>query len=392
MARYSLAAAVVLTEIALRLALRPEWTVTALYGLAVALIVVLCHRSASAAFVAALVLMSVAGPGYALLLWVGWRAGRAVVSRTAAVAVAGAVVGAAAGQVVMTTGEDVPSQVFMFLVLVVLPVLAGRYTAQHRRLLDSLEQNNRGLEQGRRILAEQERLRERLRIARDMHDSLGHRLSLVSVQAAALEVGDLPPGQREAIGRLAGSARSAMDELYELVGALRTDGDTPPSRGLAAIPSLVADVRASGLAVELGRHGVAGDVGSGGGEAAYRVVEEGLTNAAKHAPGQPVSVDVAWEPDALLVTVANPSPPGEPGAVTAGHGLLGLGERVALAGGFHDHRLDGGRFRLVAMLPVVSPAASAPSPRRGRLVAVGLAAAFLMFGLLQVGSITGVPA
>lgn len=363
---------------------------TALYGLAVVLIVLLCHRSASAAFVAALVLMSVAGPGYALLLWVGWQAGRAVVSRTAAVAVAGAVVGAAAGQIVMATGKDVPSQVFMFLVLVVLPVLAGRYTAQHRRLLDSLEENNRRLEQGLAILAEQERLRERLRIARDMHDSLGHRLSLVSVQAAALEVGDLPPEQRAAVSRLAGSARGAMDELYELVGALRTDGEAPPSRGLAAIPSLVADVRASGLTVELRRSGVAEAVAAGGEEAAYRVVEEGLTNAAKHAPGRPVTVEVVWEPDALLVTVTNPSAPGEPSAT--GHGLLGLGERIALAGGFLDHRQDDGRFRLVAMLPVVATPVTTANPGRWRLVAVGVAAAVLMFGLLQVGIVTGGPA
>ncbi|GIH02599.1 hypothetical protein Rhe02_06660 [Rhizocola hellebori] len=367
----------------------------ALYGLAVTLVVLLRHRWTSAAFVAALVLMSVAGPGYVLLLWISWQAGRSIVSRIQVVAVVGAIVGAAAGQVVMLTArpQSISLLLFVFLVFVVLPVIAGRYVAQHQRLLESLAENNRQLKQSQQILAEQERLRERLRIARDMHDSLGHRLSLVSVQAAALEVADLPPQQRAAIVQLAGSARSAMDELYELIGALRTDGvaTTSPSRGTAAIPSLVAQVRASGLAVSLHQRGEARPMLAGGEESAYRVVEEGLTNATKHAPGQPVSVEVAWEPDALLVTVANPSPPGGPGEATAGHGLLGLGERVALAGGFLDHRLQDNRFRLVAMLPVASrPAGEEPRAGRGRLVTVGVVVALLMFGLLQVGLVVGV--
>nr|BFE85278.1 hypothetical protein GCM10020093_078790 [Planobispora longispora] len=98
------------------------------------------------------------------------------------------------------------------------------------------------------------------------------------------------------------------------------------------------------------------------GEAVYRVVEEGLTNAVKHAPGLPVTVNVAWEPDALLVTVSNPVPDG-PAAVSSGnsassagsggsgHGLAGLGERVRLAGGFLDHRRSAEEFRLFAMVP-----------------------------------------
>ncbi len=388
-ARYLIRAGVVLSEIALGFALRPEWTEAAFYGLAVALIVLLSFRSASVAFVAALVLMSLAGPGYVLLLFAGWHAGRAVVSRIETVAVIGAITGAVAGQLVMLAGK--PD--LMLLAFVVLPVVAGRYVAQHRRLVESLEDNNRQLRQGQEILAEQERLRERLRIARDMHDSLGHRLSLVSVQAAALEVAGLPSRQRAAIQNLAGSARSAMDELYELIGALRTDGLAPlsPSRAIAAIPSLVAQIRASGVPVTLHQHGSVRTVLPGCEESAYRVVEEGLTNAAKHAPGQPVTVEVAWEPDALIVTVANPSPPGAPQRATAGHGLLGLSERVSLAGGFLDHRLHDGQFRLAAMLPVPpQPAAEEPRTGRRRLVTVGIAVAFLIFGLLQASLVMGV--
>ncbi|MBB5874245.1 signal transduction histidine kinase [Allocatelliglobosispora scoriae] len=397
MTRYLLWAGVVLAEVAVHAAVHPGWGEAARYGLAVTLVVLVGSRSAGTAFVAALAMMSVAGPGYVLLLWAGWQAGRSIVSRVEVVAVVGAVTGAVAGQLVIRAGQpqSIPSLIFTLLVFVVLPVLVGRSMAQHQRLLEASAENNRRLRQGREILAEQERLRERLRIARDMHDSLGHRLSLVSVQAAALEVAGLPPEQRAAVEQLAGSARSAMDELYELIGALRTDGVPPPSpsRGVSAIPSLVARARAAGLVVELRQRGRARPVTAGCEESAYRVVEEGLTNAAKHAPGQPVSVEVAWEPDALLVTVANPSPPGGPGRATAGHGLLGLGERVVLAEGFLDHRLHDGQFRLVAMLPVAEqPADAEPRAGRGRLVAVGVAAAVIMFGLLQVGMVTGVSA
>ncbi|WP_051367077.1 sensor histidine kinase [Hamadaea tsunoensis] len=391
MARYLLPAGVLLGEIALRSGARPAWPVLALYGLAVLVVILVRIRWASVAFVCALALTSVAGPGYLLLPWAGWYAGRSKLSRTQMVAVAGAGVGAAAGQVVARSGEprSIPLLVFTFLGFVVLPVVAGRYVAEHRRLVVSLAEHNRRLEQGQAVLAEQERLRERLRIARDVHDSLGHRLSLVSVQAAALEVAGLPPRQRAAVEQLAGSARAAMDELYDLIGTLRADTGSPgsPARGITAIPSLV---RACGLPIELRERGPARSMAAGCEEAAYRVVEEGLTNAAKHAPGRPVRVELAWELDALLVTVANGTPPAGPGPVTAGHGLLGLSERVTMAGGFLDHRLLDGEFRLVAMLPLpVGPGTGRPA-RRGRLLAVGLTVALLMFGLLSIGTVAGV--
>lgn len=396
MTRYLPTAGVLLAEVALRGVTGAGWGATVAWGLATVLVLALGRRWAGAAFVAALALTSVAGPGYLLLPWTGWQAGRATASRTEAVAVAGAVGGAATAQLAVLAARprEVPVQIMVFLLLVVLPVLAGRYAAQHRRLLESAREGNRRLRRGQEVLAEQERLRERLRIARDMHDSLGHRLSLVSVQAAALEVADLPQPQRAAVAQLAVAARGAMDELYELIGALRADAVAAdvPSRGIAAIASLVSQAGASGMAVELHQHGTVRPVPADGAESAYRVVEEGLTNAAKHAPGRPVRVDLAWEPDALLVTVANPCPSDGTGP-SAGHGLLGLRERVGLAGGFLDHRRQGDGFRLVAMLPVAAvPEGAAPQAGRGRLVAVGTAAAFVVFGLLQASMVMGVAA
>ncbi|MGW0436259.1 sensor histidine kinase [Micromonospora sp. NPDC003197] len=371
------------------------------YALAVALVIVLRYRSPTAAFVAALVLATLTGATYVLLLWAAYQAGRSIVSRTGIAVIVGAAVGGLGTQFVARGGQPqaIGPAVATFLVFVVLPLLVGGYLGQHERLVSALGRNNRQLRREQEIIAERERLSERLRIARDMHDSLGHRLSLVSVQAAALEVSELPPRQQQAVRQLATATRGAMDELYQLVGALREPDDAlAGAPGVPAIGRLVAEFQAAGVSVALHQHGEPRPLSTAAGQAAYRVVEEGLTNAVKHAPGRLITVNVGWEPDALLLTITNPltdSPP-TPGA---GHGLTGLSERVLPAGGFLDHRLADGVFRLYAMLPAVPPGAadqpvdevSHPSPvDRFRTVAVGIAAAALMFVVLPATLLVGV--
>jgi glucose-6-phosphate-specific signal transduction histidine kinase len=142
--------------------------------------------------------------------------------------------------------------------------------------------------------------------------------------------------------------------------------------------------------VTLSRRGEPRPLRAAAGQAAYRVVEEGLTNAAKHAPEQPVTVSIAGEPDALLVTVVNPlgGPVGG-----AGHGLTGLDERVRAAGGYLDHRVCDGEFRLVAMLPVVpsaTPDDDLPAIGGVRTAAIGFVTAALMFVVLPAGMLLGV--
>jgi signal transduction histidine kinase len=296
-----------------------------------------------------------------------------------------------------------------YVVFVALPLLVGRYLAQHQRLVSALDRHNRQLRRERELLAERERLRERLLIARNMHDSLGHRLSLVSIQAAALEVSELPPRQRQAVRQLATAARGAMDELHELVGALRQQDETGGrSPGVAAISEVVEEFRAAGMPVTLLHRGEPQPLPTAVGQAAYRVVEEGLTNAAKHAPGQRVTVCAEWEPDALLLTVVNdlpdcPTAPCDAPAATGdapavrrgigvGHGLTGLSERVRLAGGFLDRKPSDGEFRLVAMLPAVVEEAAAddlPAVGRIRTVVLGFATAALMFVVLPAGMLLG---
>ena len=378
MGGHLLAAVVALLDTALFSGLghAPAWAVVA-YALAATLVVVLRQRRPAAAFVSALTLDALSGGAYLLLLLVAYYAGRTVVSRTGTAIVVGAAAGGLAvqlGQVqlgqVPLDARAVSQQATVYAVFVALPLLAGRYVGQQERERD--------------IIARQERLRERLRIARDMHDSLGRRLSLVSVQAAALEVSALAPAQREAVAQLAVAARSAMEEVYVLIGALRGAEASPLD--LASIGELVAGFRAAGVPVDMQTRGAPRAVDGEVAEVAYRVVEEGLTNAAKHAPGKPATVHVEWESDTLLVTVANRLA-GEPlSSERTGHGLAGLAERVGLTGGFLDHRLHNGHFRLVAMLPVMPDAT--PTSRRS-IVGIGLAAALLMFVLLPASMLVG---
>jgi signal transduction histidine kinase len=401
MRRYAPAVAVVVAETALLVGSHPHglppWVV-ALYAMAVMLVVALRWRSPAAAFVAALVLASMTGGGFVLLLWSAYQAGYGTASRSGTAVVVGATLGCFGVQLTIRASNprQLPYLISTFVMFVALPMLVGRYLAQHRRLVAALAGQNRQLRQQRELLAERERLHERLRIARDMHDSLGHRLSLVSVQAAGLETSRLPEPQRWAVVQLATAARGAMTELHELIGALRAE-DEPAARspGVVAIGTLVAEFERAGVLVTLRRRGEPRPLSAAADQAAYRVVEEGLTNAVRHAPGSRVTVDVGWEADALLVTVTNPVPDGpvQP-AGTDRHGLSGLRERVRLADGYLGTRSTAGQFRLYAMLPTTLPATvlvdEVPATGRIRSGIIGFAAAGLMFVVVPASMLLGV--
>jgi signal transduction histidine kinase len=215
-----------------------------------------------------------------------------------------------------------------------------------------------------RLRVEQAREAERRRIAREMHDVLAHRISLLSLHAGALEFRpDAPPEEvAEAAGVIRATARSALEELREVIGVLRDGADgappEPPQPTLAQVPALVEEARAAGARVscttDLPR------VGDVLGRTVYRVVQEGLTNARKHAPGAAVDVRIGGE-DPIVVEVVSRRPVGvaaaraaDPALPGAGSGLIGLGERVALAGGTLEHGPDrAGDFVLRATLPRV---------------------------------------
>jgi signal transduction histidine kinase len=189
-----------------------------------------------------------------------------------------------------------------------------------------------------------------------MHDAVGHRVSLMVLQAGAIE---MAAGDRQRVEQLAGqmqsAGRQALDELRQMVGVLRTgeaeDAPLAPQPGLDALTRLVEESRQAGMVVELTGPPGGAEVDPAVSRAAYRIVQEALTNAAKHAPGAEVCVTVEQRMGELVVRVVNGA--GGPSvAVSGGHGLVGLGERVRTLGGrlTAGPRLDGG-FEVEAVLP-----------------------------------------
>ncbi|MFD6970092.1 sensor histidine kinase [Streptomyces sp. NPDC059979] len=250
----------------------------------------------------------------------------------------------------------------MFLAVTVMPGLASRYWSQRRTLLAALHERNGQLLRERAMVAGQARLRERQRIAQDMHDSLGHQLALISVHTGALEVDPvLTDRQREAVGVLRQASVSAMHELREVVGILRDGVEAPApveeaqpaARGVAGIAGVVEAARGAGTEVRMTTSGRPRPLVAACDHAAYRIVQEALTNAYKHAPGAPITVELRYEDDSLVVEIANgPSAgPGE-GVVSGGQGLTGLRERARLVGGMvHAGPAEGGGFRVAGVLP-----------------------------------------
>jgi len=239
----------------------------------------------------------------------------------------------------------------------------GAWNQARLSLVASLRERARAAEanQDRRIA--EARLAERTQIAREMHDVLAHRLSLVATYAGALEYRpDAPPGQlANAAGVIRASVHQALSELRDVIAVLRdtesaTETTEHPQPVLADLPGLISEASSAGTHIHLDNR-LADTAGppTAAGRTAYRVVQEGLTNARKHAAGQPVRVILSGAAGTrLTIDISNPVPAGPAAApVTpgSGTGLVGLSERVQLAGGQLEHRLASGEFRLRAWIP-----------------------------------------
>ncbi|MER6200936.1 histidine kinase [Streptomyces sp. NPDC001586] len=298
-----------------------------------------------------------------------WSAGRRIVGVGRAVAAfALAFVAAVGASVTDNSAQMQPLLVIvfstlMFLAMIVMPGLASRYWSQRRTLLRALHERNGQLLRERAMVAGQARLRERQRIAQDMHDSLGHQLALISVHTGALEVDpELTGRQREAVGVLRQASVAAMHELREVVGILRDGVEAPApveeaqpaARGVAGIAGVVEAARGSGTDVRLTASGQPRPLVAACDHAAYRIVQEALTNAYKHAPGAPIAVELRYEDDSLVVEIANgpAAGPADAEVVSGGQGLTGLRERARLVGGMvHAGATEGGGFRVAGVLP-----------------------------------------
>jgi signal transduction histidine kinase len=221
----------------------------------------------------------------------------------------------------------------------------------------------RRVEAQEQLRTEQVRYAERTRIAREMHDVLAHRISLLSLHAGALEFRpDAPPEQvARAAAVIRASAHQALEDLRAVIGVLRDGpgghGPQPPQPTLAALPGLLEESHAAGMHIraEVGLPDLAA-VPDAIGRHALRIVQEALTNARKHATAAPVELRLDGGPgDGLTIEVRNPTlalATTEPKIPGTGAGLLGLSERVTLTGGRLEHGLDdSGQFRLHAWLP-----------------------------------------
>jgi signal transduction histidine kinase len=250
------------------------------------------------------------------------------------------------------------------IVFTAVALAADAFGGRHRARLELAGAAERAeAEAGRRAVLE-----ERARIARELHDVVAHHLSLIAVraEAAPYRLDGLAGEARTEFGELGGTAREALTEMRRLLGVLRTGeaAEQAPQPGLGDLPGLVDAARSAGLSVEFSRRGPLDELPAAVGVCAYRIAQESLSNAGRHAPGAAISVTVDVEPLVVRLKICNgPSAAARNGAAARtpavndhrqrhGHGLAGMRERVTLLGGtFSAGPAPGGGFEVAAELP-----------------------------------------
>jgi signal transduction histidine kinase len=265
-----------------------------------------------------------------------------------------ALVGAAeVTSVVVGVHEIHPVSLLFDLVIVVGAVVLGRVVRRSSERARQLELAVTELEAAREQLAEEAAMRERARIARELHDIVAHSLSVIAVRAGVgRAMAEDPRLAREALEVVETTAKEALAEMRHLLGALRSSpSDTPlePQPGLDQLEALTTSMRAVGLAPVLVSSGEAFPMTAGAELTVYRIVQEALTNTLRHSCGPEVSVELRYLTDRLEVEVTNSS---SAGTGPPGYGLVGMRERALVYGGSLDaNRLPDGRFRVMVTLP-----------------------------------------
>ncbi|GMA42171.1 sensor histidine kinase [Mobilicoccus caccae] len=237
-------------------------------------------------------------------------------------------------------------------------MLLASVIGTRRALVASLEDRARRAESERASRAREAVLLERARIAREMHDVLGHKISLVTMQAGALEVN--ADAGREVVEREAGrirlTAREALEDLRAVIGALEEeDASREPGPGIGEVPALVARYREAGASIEVEdtvtTREDARSIDAVAGRAIHRVLTEALTNAHRHAPGSPVGVRLTGTPGRGVDLVVENAAGSPAERASGGTGLPGLAERVRIAGGTFEAGVRDGMFRVRARFP-----------------------------------------
>ncbi|GEL99912.1 sensor histidine kinase [Cellulomonas terrae] len=235
----------------------------------------------------------------------------------------------------------------------------GYYIGTRRELVASLHEQVATADRERELASERARDAERTRIAREMHDVLAHRISLVALHAGALAYRDdlTREETRETAQTIQSNAQLALSELRQVLGVLRAGAEAvgvePPQPTLAELPALLADAREAGSDIALDTTALLEEPGPQTlSRTSFRIVQEALTNARKHAPGEPVSVRLAGGPGGQLEIEVRNGLSTVPDGRTGGVGLAGLAERAELAGGELEHGVGpDGSFVVGARLP-----------------------------------------
>ena len=244
-----------------------------------------------------------------------------------------------------------PSSTVAAVFLIAIPPLLGTVVRVRRSGARQLA------EQELRHSGERALLEERQRIARELHDVVAHHMSVIAIQAEAApyKTADPPPELVESFADIRSSALAGLAELRRVLGVLRTGGQSlAPQPGLADLDALLDSARSGGVSITATRSGNPVALPEGVDLSAYRILQEALSNAMRHAPGSHVLLHAAYLGDRVTLEVrsdAGPRP--APALVGGGHGLVGMRERVAMLGGSLDAGpTEDGGFQVTAVLPV----------------------------------------
>jgi signal transduction histidine kinase len=261
------------------------------------------------------------------------------------------IVAAAAIVTVIGAGFIDPGSAPEAVFLGVIPLLIGAVVRQRRSGARQLA------EQERRHSGERALLEERQRIARELHDVVAHHMSVIAIQAEAApyKTPDPPAELVESFGDIRASALAGLAELRRVLGVLHTGGqDTAPQPGLAELGTLLDSARGGGVSVSVTSTGNPVPLPDGVDLSAYRIVQEALSNAMRHAPGSHVQVHLGYRPDGLALEVRNDVARRRPThPAGGGHGIIGMRERAAMLGGSLDAGpTEDGGFHVTAVLPM----------------------------------------
>jgi signal transduction histidine kinase len=273
----------------------------------------------------------------------------AIVASAAAVALAEAFLAGGHHPLTLQTASHVA--------LVAVPVLAAEALRNRRSYVQLLLAQLRQAEEAREQEAERRVEQERLRIARELHDVVAHTLTTINVQAGVARhlLRRDPEHAGRALATIEAASHDALQELRALLGVLRESGEDPaplePAPGLDALAGLIDQARSSGE-VTMRTEGVPpARISEAVQLAAFRIVQESLTNSRRHAAGAPAAVTIAYGSERLRLTIENPASNGENGTGRYGAGIAGMRERAAALGGTLETDRSGGRFHVAAELP-----------------------------------------